>query len=351
LEIDLLKLKTLMQPIAYFRFVLMLLVTTTLQAQNYSIQKIHDQQQFYLNSTTRTDFGLGDNKTYLAIELPLNTKEWYYSFTAVQNESNQTLNLFSQLANLYDKTGALSLLMESIVVPEGNIRANILLTDYDNAMAFNNGKAYRYWPSYSRENYTEGVVKVTTIRSGTVYLCFRNPNALDGVTISVEVSALVGDKSEQEQAWDDLGEAFGDLIEEIQESKEAKQKSKKKENEWLNYWSTGWILYENEQFDQSIIYTQKAIDIANHPGLCFNMGIAKWAKDSTDCLPDYLEGLNMLYDLETKEQAITVLESALKDFRDSEERFDGFKRHNSSYLLLEAKLNEISRIKSWRRKE
>jgi hypothetical protein len=55
------------------------------------------------------------------------------------------------------------------------------------------------------------------------------------------------------------------LIEEIQESKEAKQKSKKKENEWLNYWSTGWILYENEQFDQSIIYTQKAIDIVSFP--------------------------------------------------------------------------------------
>jgi tetratricopeptide (TPR) repeat protein len=289
-------------------------------AQNYSIQKIHDVQKFHLNGTTRSDFGFGDNRTYLAAELPANTKEWYYSFSAVQHDKNQTLNLFPQLANLFDKTGTASLVMESIIVPEGNIRANHIITDFENAMAFNKEQAYRYWSSSSRENYTQGIVKVTAITTGTVYICVQNPNALDGMTLRLEVTALVGDKSEQEQAWEDVGEAFGDLITGIKENKQAKEEAKKRENEWMNYWNTGWVLFENKEYDQSIIYTQKAQEMSNHPGLCFNIGIAKWANGSTDCLTDYLEGLNMLYDFDTKEQAIEVLEGALKEFIDSEEK-------------------------------
>ena len=335
------------------RFITLILLAvgcTVTHAQNYSIQQLHATQQFYLNSTTRTDFGHGDNTTYLAVELPPNTKEWYYSFSATQEKSNKSLNLFPQLLDLFDQSGTLSMVMESIVVPEGNARTNIRVTDFDNAMKFNNGEAYHYFPDFSRENYTEGVVKVTQGTAETVYLCFENPNSLDGISLNIEVSAMVGDKSEGEQALEDLGESIDDFIEAIKENKQAKIENQKKANEWLNYSNTGWVLFESGQYEQSMIYTQKAQEIANHPGLCFNMGIAKWAKDSTDCLPDYLEGLNMLYDLSSKEEAVELLESALSDIETAEEKIEGFKRHEATYAVVKHKLGEIQTIENWKRK-
>jgi tetratricopeptide (TPR) repeat protein len=330
---------------------LLALICLPVAAQTYEVKELLKTQTFHLNSTSRTSLGSGDNRTYLAIELPPNTKEWYYSFSATKADNSPALNLFKQLADLFDPSGMTSITTEAILVPEGDVRANLRLADFDNAMKFNKGEQYQYFPSASRENYTQGVVKVGYGNNETVYLCLENPNALESMTLSIEVSALVGDKSEQQQALEDLGESIDDFFATLKENKQAKVDAKKKENEWKNYWNTGWILFENKQYDQSIIYTQKAKDIANHPGLCFNMGIAKWAKDSTDCLPDYLEGLNLLFDLQSKEEALSTLQGALNDFTESETKIEGFQRHIPSYLLLEAKIKEIEAIEDWNKKE
>lgn len=327
-------------------------MTRVYYAQNYHLVEIHSTQTFYLNNSTRDALGTGDNKTYLKVELPPLTKEWYFSFSAVQAERGQSLNLFGQLADLLDQTGITGLLVNAVTVPEGDIRCNVYLTDHSNAMSFARDDGYNHWTSGTRKNYTEGVVKITDILNPVVYLCFENPNSWDGMTISVEVTALVADKTEQEQAVEDLANAVGDLITQVQQNKAEKTAAQKQVDAWNNCKNTGKVLFEAGDYVNAMDYTQKALEMRKHPELYFNLGLIQWTNgQSGETTASYLNGLNLIYDLPTKEEAMQTLNTAISDIDATAKRVQGFMMPEVPHKLLTMKLTEVQGIMNWKRKQ
>lgn len=324
---------------------------SSVNAQDFELVEIHGNQQFYLNNATRDAIGTGDNEVYLKVDLPPLTKEWYYSFNAIQAKRGASLGLIGQLTNAFDKTGIASLAIESITVPEGDARCDVYLTDHVNAMAFERDEAFQYWTSGTRENYSQGVAKITDVTQGSVYLCFSNPNTWDGVTISVEVVALVADKTEEEQAVEDVVTGVIDLIGAISDHKADKEENKRKEQEWRNTWQTAQLLFDAGQTKEADTYTRKALNMGLHPGLYFDLGLIQWVMDSgSTSTASYLSGLNMIYELQTKEEAIETLASAIGRIDRAMEQFPDRKVPEVANKLLTSKLEEVGNISSWKQR-
>jgi len=149
-------------------------------------------QYFYLNGGLRGALG-GRSRLVYKIDLPLNTIEWYYSFTTTKNTNAPSINLVGQLIKLVNP--ATSIIASAIIVPSGATLADVYLLDEQNKYLFINksdkkGQPFYYITSASRENYTHGVVMVKNI-ADQLYLGIRNPSAYDGVYVTLEVAAIV----------------------------------------------------------------------------------------------------------------------------------------------------------------
>ena len=319
----------------------------------YQLTEIHSTQSFYLNNSTRGTLGTGDHRSYLPINLPSKTVEWYYSFTANQVSAETHMELYGQLIQLLEPSGISSALFEAVTVPEGNARCNIYLMDQANAMAFDGLQPFNYWPSATRNNYSQGVVKVSDVIQSGIYLCFENPASWEGVTINVEVVALVDTsttpppKSDTEK----LVESLSQVAEAIEQNKKQKQAQRQKVDEVSNYWNTGWVLYEAGDFSNSIKYTKKALAASSHPGLYFNLGLAQWCQGEKDSsLTAYLQGLNHIYALEEKEQAVQVLQSGVEDIINGRDKHNFFTETPPALQLLSLKLKEVQAVEKWKKR-
>ena len=153
-------------------------------------------QTFFLNSQTNATFG-GKNRTNLEINLPKNTVEWYYSFTTTKDMSSPpALNLLAQVTKLYDPTGITAMATTTLFSPSGVSVCDIFLLDKNNAKAFiDKGNkwrnTYNFIASGTRENYTNGTITITNPKTGTYYLGFKNPSLTEGLSVTVEVVAII----------------------------------------------------------------------------------------------------------------------------------------------------------------
>lgn len=327
-------------------------LSISVQAQ-YALKEIQETQSFYLNNSTRGILGTGDNRTYFAISLPANTVEWYYSFSATKNNAGESLNLFSQLFHLIDKSGISSTVFNAVAVPEGNVRCNIYVTDEANAIAFDHQQSFNHYPSAARMDYSQGLVRITDVLQNPLYLCFENPNDWEGITIRVEITALIDTlKSEVPQSdAEKIVESLGNVIQAIQENKKEKQDQRKLVDEGQNYWNTGWVLYKSGDFQGAIKYNKKALETIKHPALYFNLGIAQWSMgNDTSSLKSYLNGLNLIYSLNSKEEAIKALESGIEDIQEGTKKYHFYEDLPPAYELLKLKLIEIEGIDKWKKK-
>lgn len=332
----------------------------------YEIEPIHSTQSFYLNNSTRADLGTGDNRACLPVQIPINTVEWYYSFSVSKDSSSANLKLYYQLINSFDPTGISSLAFQAITVPKGQARCNVYVTDYSNGIAFDSNQKSNYFPSASRMNFSHGVVRVKGVSTKELFICFENPAVWKGVTIRVEVDALVKKNQElhSKKTSNDIDykekkpasaekviDALEELAKSIDKGVQKRKKHKKDQERAKNYWSTGWVFYKSGDFENSIIYTKRALKINKHPGLYFNLGLSQWSLDQADSSTEsYLKGINLIYSFGTKEQAIRILELAIKDIKMGMEKFNYFTESPPALELLNIKLNEINKVTKWKKK-
>lgn len=153
---------------------------------------IVQERSIYLNGKLRASIG-GDDKTIITFDLPFNTVEWYYTFSTKKGGSGvEALNLSMQLSALFaDPTKITGDALNRIRVPQGESSINTRLLDYNNMNYFIQGNMYNYFTQGSVDNTMQAKVKVNDILRGKWFLGLENTSTLDGVNISIEITAVV----------------------------------------------------------------------------------------------------------------------------------------------------------------
>ncbi|MBO0936592.1 hypothetical protein J2I47_08565 [Fibrella sp. HMF5335] len=186
------------------------LISTSSIAQNHEVVQVLQPQQFYLNGGNRAMMG-GKSRVAIAVTLPQNTVEWYYTFSAFHSpeqaaQASQQYSLFSNLVNTLDQVGIASL-STKLMRPTGAEVCDVFLLPENERLHFINkddnsllgsGSGFRWYDIASRQNFVSGVVPVkqANLQEGIFYLGIRNPSAMSGIYINIEVNAVV--RKEQE---------------------------------------------------------------------------------------------------------------------------------------------------------
>lgn len=162
----------------------------------YTPITIHETQKFFINSGSNATFRGGKSRVTLPINLPDNTVEWYYEFSASRDEAeiNSTMESFSLIKDLSSfllKNNVLGIGIELLTQPPGSDICDIYLLDYENSRTFEEKIGHQYILEGSRENLASGVVKVVCCNEGNYYLGLKNPSDFHGIHAAVQVVAIV----------------------------------------------------------------------------------------------------------------------------------------------------------------
>lgn len=184
-----------------------LIVSTKLFSQNYIYTPTPIQngnEEFGLKAAT------GNSRHVISFSLPENTVKWYYVYFASRNPEDvknieQAFNLVGKLSNYVDKFGIASDVMQQIGKPPSfNACDAIFLDSRKDVDVFETkgdylGKKYMMVKEFSKTNSISGIVEVTDQerQTGWQFIGFRNPSAFYGVTVKVQVVAIV--KTEEEK--------------------------------------------------------------------------------------------------------------------------------------------------------
>ena len=206
-------------------------------------------QTFYLNGGNRAALG-GKSRTWYPIQLPSNTIEWYYSFTTTKGEDpTPSIKLMSQLTKLVDPTGLTAITTNAILTPSGAAMCDIYLMDRPNADKFlekvdNWGGTVMHKVSAFRENYKDGTVQINDITSGIWYLGFKNPSAVQGISITIEVVAIVEEiKIKEKTELETKAEMFAEM---------------------------GWKAYERGEYEKCMELSKKSLEFNSNLGWVYN---------------------------------------------------------------------------------
>lgn len=211
-------------------------------SQEYEIKReahrLIENRAYHLNGGLNAAFG-GNSRTFIKIDLPPNTVEWYYSFSTTQGKSGtKNLTLAVQLVSmLNDPTGLTSKAVSAFEVPSGEASADIFLLDNKNLKGFRdkydqNGGTFSFITEGTVQNLKQAVVKVDDVKSGSWFLGLRNPSTTTGLNINIEVVAIT-------------------------ETKVLIPKSDKQQKAEL-YTNLGWAQFENGNYQKCIEYCDKA---------------------------------------------------------------------------------------------
>jgi tetratricopeptide (TPR) repeat protein len=258
----------------YFVLLTVTLLTFTAahsQTLNSSVRTIIQQRSIYLNGTVRGEVD-GTSRVALKVDLPPNTKSWYYSFTTTPGESGiANLNLAIQLAALvFDPKRIAGSITDKISVPKGSAVIEGCVMDQLNADLFvrkadlNGGN---YW--YSRDGYVnatgQAVVPVNELRQGTFYVGLKNPSKFEGVNVIIEVAAIV--------------EELAPFTE--------------RQSAAITYADLGWQAYKRGDYDRCLELSKKAIEFDSSFGyIHFNIGLSYLSKGlGNEALDAYTKGI------------------------------------------------------------
>lgn len=173
------------------------------------IQTLLSPQSIYLNGTANGAAG-GKSRTYYKIDLPSNTIEWYYIFSTSASEGGKkTLGLASQLTRLIDPTGLTSIAAESLIAPSGEAVIDVYVLAPKNKDYFMKKDSWGAWVYDNPGGYDEGKTvnakqgksRIDDVKNGTVYIGLKNPSTWSGVSITVEVAAIVEVEETNMNEW------------------------------------------------------------------------------------------------------------------------------------------------------
>src|SRR5882672_5365176 len=89
----------------HFAFLLYAFIAYGLNAQTYIATTIIEKRAYYLNGGARASLG-GKSRVSIKIDLPKNTRKWYYSFSTTPGENGiQLLNLGIQITSALTSGG------------------------------------------------------------------------------------------------------------------------------------------------------------------------------------------------------------------------------------------------------
>jgi hypothetical protein len=170
--------------------------------KKYDVVSVQEPTSFWLNSTSHETWKGGKSRITLPVQLPANTVEWYYIFSASRDQAviDNTLQGFSLAKDLggfllkstgYGMAeGVLSQGIDAITQPPGSDYCDVSLVDQNNFQLYESGAAARYYPEGSRSNIQSGKIRVVETLFTPSYLGFKNGDSYHGISVGVEVVAV-----------------------------------------------------------------------------------------------------------------------------------------------------------------
>jgi len=160
--------------------------------------------KFYLNSTSNALVKGGKNRVILPINLPENTQEWFYRYTASRNEEDitntlKTFNLAGELTEYINSKNPLKGAVNNLTTTPGANICDIYVLNETNAKLFKDKEDFEYDISASRENYKSGNVLVKNNNQELIYLGINNPDSLHGIHVAIEIVAIVAQENQIEE--------------------------------------------------------------------------------------------------------------------------------------------------------
>jgi tetratricopeptide (TPR) repeat protein len=233
---------------------------------------IIQQRSYYLNGGARAALG-GKSRETIKIDLPKNTKRWYYSFTtSAGQDGTSLLNLGLQVAATLSTGGLGAAAASSIEVPPGSSTVDVVIlpTEYRDAFVSKQDN-YRFYPDVSVQNAKQAVQSIDNTYGNSFYVGLRNPSSMTAVNISIEVVAVV----EVPNANREKAISFGNLA---------------------------WAAYEEGDIEKCIILSKKALTLDNTLGYVkANLGLCYLIKNDETTATDYY--IDALTDF--KKEAVT----------------------------------------------
>ena len=170
------------------------------------VVKVQSDERFYINSRSNDVVKGGKSRIILPVNLPFNTIEWYYEFSASRNENDviSTMNSFALLKELTsyaeDKNSMLNAVSNLTPPPGANI-CDVYLVDKLNAELFRDKKEFQFDMNGSRENYKSGVVTISEVTNKQVYLAIKNPDNVYGIHVAFQIVAIVKNQKQETKAY------------------------------------------------------------------------------------------------------------------------------------------------------
>lgn len=280
----------------------------TVKTKQY-IKTIIQQRSVYLNGGARASLG-GKSRTTIKIDLPTNTKSWYYSFSTTPGESGtKNLNLALQLSSLaLDPSGLTKSALSNVEVPSGSGSIDVYVFDQANSDLFlqkvdNNGGTFYFKREGTVANTKQAVVDIDDFIEGTFYIGLKNPSSFEGINIFIEVVAL---------------------IEEIEEQTEEQSQA-------MTLGNLGWKAFERGDYDKCLEHSKKAIALDNTLGFVhFNIALAHLIKgDNSEAITAYTKAISIA------KKSVVPKETLNGAIEDLKKYMDKFPSKNDAQDVLE----------------
>lgn len=181
------------------------------RAQTTEWVKVMNEQTVKLNSTGRTQLGLGGtSKITIPIFLPENTVDAIYTIKTISGKETQTIgqgvDLMGKILSLSSggTTLAASQVASKIFINSTGGQVNVyMLPNRNQATAYEMGNNISYAREYSRLNFLGGAVPFYPLsgqKSQTVYLAIENQSSINSTIVIVSAAARVK-KEIKQNGW------------------------------------------------------------------------------------------------------------------------------------------------------
>lgn len=338
----------------------------------------------------------GQSRVIIPIELPENTKEWYYIFSSfsdkeVARSNSATIDLLGQLSLIIDQTGTTADAISFLFSPSGSSNCNVyLFPGYSDAKNFLNKTDQELFPSGNWQYRVHGSILAATqgkevindVDAGTYYLGIQAGTS--PVIVKIEVAAIVDEINTDMTSWSaDMTNMITDIVKnelikaEVSEliatelavcitdnitknytpivffdfaesvinkivdeyytlcSNKIDGTETEEQKKALTYGNLGWEHYQNGNIDKAIDYSKKALELHKDLGwVQTNLGLFYFIKGDDVTATDFY--IDAIIDLKAdKLRGKGYLKAAIDDITNAHNKYPEMKGYEA--VLAELK--------------